>query len=106
MYEFERACLLATGIQEDTCNTLVQRELGVLKTCDVVVADVSIPEWVYCGTLMELVYARLLDIPTVVVVGESSIGNRQWLRAHASWIVGTIDEAAEVVRRLTYTLPK
>jgi hypothetical protein len=78
----------------------VLSDLAWLRRCDVLIADMSIPDWPYIGCICELVYARLYDVPAIVITGENLVGDRIWLRFHADAVVHDIDEAVNVLRSL------
>lgn len=78
----------------------VHSDLAWLKRCDAIVADLSIPDWPYVGCICELVYARVYDIPAVVITGENLVGDRIWLRYHADRVVRDAEQAVEFLRRL------
>jgi ATP adenylyltransferase len=76
---------------------LVEAERSFLEACDIVLVDLSIPDWQYVGSLMEIVYASMADVPVIAIVGETNIGQRRWLNAHVDYCVRNIDEAATMV---------
>ncbi len=61
-------------------------QLNLLKSCDIILADMSIPNHPYIGCVAELVYAHLAQLCTVVYVGPNKISHRPWLRFHADHI--------------------
>src|SRR2546422_8858484 len=56
-----------------TPEEVVQTDLDLLRTCDAVLMDMSIPAWTYVGCICELVYARLWKIPSVIFVASPEI---------------------------------
>jgi nucleoside 2-deoxyribosyltransferase len=72
---------------------LVRWEVELLRRCDGLLVDLSIPAWQYIGTICEMVYARMADVPTAVFTGENP-SDRPWLRAHADAITKSVNEAA------------
>ena len=72
-------------------------EARCLSWCDVVIADVSREGWQYVGSMMEIALAHSRRIPVIAVVGSSSIGQRQWLKATTFAMVGTIDDAVRML---------
>ncbi len=78
----------------------VESDLRHLRDSDAVLADLSIPGWVYVGCICELVYAKLWGIPSVVIVGSSNIQARLWLRHHATSIVPDLDAGIAALRAL------
>ena len=79
---------------------LVQSDLGLLRRCDGVLMDMSIPDRNYIGCTCELTYAYLWRIPSVVWVGDTGLSQRPWLRYHATAVVRRRSEAVEAVAAL------
>lgn len=74
----------------------VLSDLAWLRRCDALVADMSIKDWPYVGCVCELVYARLYDVPSIVITGENELlGDRIWLRYHADFVCRDADAAIE-----------
>jgi nucleoside 2-deoxyribosyltransferase len=76
-----------TRARNEVDELIVESDLRLLKTCDAVFMDMSIPGRNYVGCSCELVYAHFWDIPVVVYVGQSGNDERVWLRhlAHSVW---------------------
>jgi hypothetical protein len=72
---------------------LVEFELELLRRADGLLVDMTISERNYLGCACELTYARLWRIPAVVYVGNTSNGERPWLRYHSSLVVENVQEA-------------
>lgn len=83
----------------------VESDLTYLRTSDALLVDLSIPGWVYVGCICELVYAKLWDIPSVVIVGASDIHERLWLRYHAAAIVPDLKGGIAALRSLLGDVP-
>jgi nucleoside 2-deoxyribosyltransferase len=64
---------------------IVDHDLSILRTCDAVLMDMSIPNRNYIGCVCELTYAYLWDIPCIVYIGQAN-SNRPWLHYHATAI--------------------
>ena len=64
---------------------IVDHDLSILRTCDAVLMDMSIPNRNYIGCVCELTYAYMWHIPCVVYVGQCN-QNRPWLHYHATAI--------------------
>jgi hypothetical protein len=79
---------------------LVSREIEFLKSCDALVVDLSRPGWQYAGALMEIVYAKVHDLPVIAIVGEANLGKRVWVRAHVDRRVRSLREAVEITREV------
>ena len=67
-------------------NQMVPAQLDLMRTCDVILADMSLPNHTYIGCVAELVYARSYSLYSVVFVGSNRIGHRPWLQHHADQI--------------------
>ncbi len=80
----------------------VHSDLAWLRRSDALVADLSIPDWPYVGCICELVYARLYEVPAVVITGDNVIGERVWLQFHADAVVRTGEEAVSFLERLPH----
>ncbi len=101
MHELLEGVLEGTEMTDAEVNHfLVATEKQFVESCDLVLVDLSLPGWQYVGSLMEIVYASLAQIPIVAVVGDSKIGSRRWLNAHVTQCVKTLDEAVEVCAKL------
>ena len=74
-------------------NKVVNDDLKVLKECDILLVDYSIPNRNYVGATCEIVYAYLWEKPIIVYVGESDNDQRLWLRYHATHICNTLEQA-------------
>jgi diadenosine tetraphosphate (Ap4A) HIT family hydrolase len=79
---------------------LVETEKRIIRSCEIVLADLSIPGHQYVGAIMEIMYAYDLGIPVVAVAGAGPIGTRLWLKAHCDRIVGTPEEAVQCLEPL------
>jgi ubiquinone/menaquinone biosynthesis C-methylase UbiE len=73
----------SVGSSSDIVFKQIAEDLSLLWHVDLLFADVSLMNHEYVGTLMELAYARILRIPSVVYVGKSPLGNRKWLNHHS-----------------------
>jgi hypothetical protein len=78
---------------------IVDHDLSILRTCDAVLMDMSIPNRNYIGCVCELTYAYLWDIPCIVYVGKTN-PNRPWLHYHATAIFKSRDAAVAHLSRL------
>lgn len=72
---------------------LVEFELGLLRSCQVVVCDMTIPDRNYVGCISELTYAKMWSIPSYVATGRSGNEKRLWLRYLAAGLVDSVTEA-------------
>jgi hypothetical protein len=61
---------------------VVEFDLAILRKCDGVLMDMSIPSRNYIGCSCELTYAYIWRIPSVVYLGTADL-DRPWLRYHA-----------------------
>lgn len=74
-------------------------DLELLKISDVVLADLSIPDYQYVGCIFEIVHAANNDIPVILVEGERDFHNRYFIQAYCDFISKTGEEAVEYIRR-------
>ena len=65
---------------------VLETQLQLLRSCDVILVDMSLPNHTYIGCVAELVYAHVWQLCTVVYVGSNTIIHRPWLRFHADHI--------------------
>jgi hypothetical protein len=72
--------------QNNTYLAVLETQLDLLKSCDVILVDMSLPNHTYIGCVAELVYAHVWQLCTVVYVGSNRIIHRPWLRFHADHI--------------------
>lgn len=78
---------------------MVDHDLSILRTCDAVLMDMSIPNRNYIGCVCELTYAYLWDIPCIVYIGRAN-SNRPWLHYHATAIFKSREAAVADLARL------
>jgi hypothetical protein len=78
---------------------IVDHDLSILRTCDAVLMDMSIPNRNYIGCVCELTYAYLWDIPCIVYIGQAN-SNRPWLHYHATAIFKSREAAVAHLARL------
>lgn len=75
---------------------VVTTELELLRSCNVILIDMSILNHTYIGCIGELIYAHLWNVTTVVYVGSNNaLIQRPWLRFHADHIDITWKGAVE-----------
>ena len=77
-------------------HAIVEHELSLLRQCDAVLMDMSIPNRNYIGCVCEMTYAHLWRIPCVVYPGKSG-PPRPWLVYHAAAIFDTREAAIEYI---------
>jgi hypothetical protein len=81
------------GVRHGDYRAVVELDLSLLRRCDAVLMDMTIPQRNYIGCSAELVYSRLWRIPAVVYVGSTGYERRPWLQYHAAQIVRDRTEA-------------
>lgn len=87
--------LIPNGAQRENPKSLVDTQLKLMKTCDTILIDMSLPNHTYIGCIAELVYAHRYKLYTVVYVGSNRIGHRPWLRYHTDHIDTTWEGAVK-----------
>jgi hypothetical protein len=83
----------------DAYRALVDHDLSVLKTCDAVLMDMTMPGRNYIGCVCELTYAYLWQIPSVVYLGELD-DRRPWLHYHATAVFRLRPDALAYLTRM------
>lgn len=81
---------------ERTVNEIVHRNMFLQRSCDVVLAEYTIPNRAYCGTDFELVKASEWGQP-VVLWADESYRERVYLKYIATTIVPTLDAAIDYI---------
>ena len=77
-------------------NEIVHRDENDIKNSDLMIA---FPSGKSIGTFMEIYLARkICDIPVIVVTTNPHIANHYWVRAYASKIVSSLDEAIDYLQ--------
>lgn len=86
-YEHENTdarCL--KSMTRDCAREIVQKDLEMLKSSDVLVADISREDRQAIGIVFEIAHAKASGKYVIVHTGQSSIGDRIWMRAYADVI--------------------
>jgi len=72
---------------------LVESQIANIKRCDILTADLSIPNHPYIGSIGEIIYAHQLGKTVYVVYGEyDHLLDRPWLTYHVDRFFKTFDE--------------
>ncbi len=71
--------------------SVVSRDISLLRDADLIVVDLGDAAHEYIGCIAELVYARLLRIPSFVYIGQSGRGSRKWLTFHSDYVFNDLD---------------
>lgn len=77
--------------ENDICN-LVESQIDKIKTCDFVVADLSIPNFMYVGCIGEIIYAHILGKKVYVITGDTGNEQRLWLKYHVTKFFKTFED--------------
>jgi hypothetical protein len=80
---------------DQDARSLIGYDLDILRASDYVLVDLSIPGHIYIGCVGELTYAYLAGIPTIVVVGETGLQHRLWIKYHATHISIGLQDALD-----------
>lgn len=83
---------------EDGLN-VAQHDLELLNASDIVLADMSIPNYQYVGCIFEIVHAAINNIPVVLVNGQNNFHNRYFIQAYCNFIAKTKEDAVEYIER-------
>lgn len=62
---------------------IVTQNLAQIIQCDILICDLSSTSHHYVGCIGELIYAKILNKTTFVIVGNSEYKNRPWITYHA-----------------------
>ncbi len=77
---------------------LVESQLANIRRCDILVADLSIPEHPYIGCIGEIIYAHQFGKKVYVIYGGCDrLKNRPWLSYHVDGFFKTYDEFIESI---------
>ena len=71
---------------------VVDADLSALSNCDAFLAVLSTEKRQAVGMIFEMAHAVSLGIPVIVYVGDSSLGDRIWIKAKANHICRTWSE--------------
>ena len=78
---------------------LIENNLSLLTDSHMVLADLSMRNYIYVGAVFEIVQATDIGHPIVVCVGDSDLGERCYLYYYTNFLCRTIDEAIEYIWR-------
>ncbi len=77
----------------DSDKELVEGQLANVRICDILVADLSIPNHPYIGCIGEIIYAHQYGKPVYVIYGEHThLLDRPWLTYHVDRFFRTYEE--------------
>ena len=74
------------------CRQIVEHDLAILRGCDAVLMDMTIPSRNYIGCVCEMTYAHIWGIPCVVYLDRID-HNRPWLIYHTTAVFSVRSEA-------------
>lgn len=102
MFDFLHYTIESQGVipQDSFSSFLVETETRYLRSCDLLLVDLSKPGCQYVGALMEIVYAALNVIPIVAITGETGLEERQWLTAHVDHFAPDLEQALPVIAEI------
>ena len=83
----------------DYYRAIVDHDLAILRTCDAVLMDMSIPGRSYIGCICEMTYAYVWEMPCAVYVGNQDT-RRPWLHYHATVFQQRKDAVAHLAKKL------
>ncbi len=91
-FSSQTACPLDDGY--DTA----EQDLEALRCSDLVLADLSLPDYQYVGCIFEIVHAAIQKIPVILVVGQRNF-DRFFFHAYCEFIARESNEAVQYIRR-------
>ena len=80
---------------KEKAEIIVEKDLELLKSCDLCLFDLSIENRNYVGCFFEITYAYQLDMPIFAYVGETKFDERIWLVYHVKNLYKELDQAKE-----------
>ena len=77
----------------DSDKELVESQIANIRRCDILVAQLTIPNHPYVGCIGEIIYAHQMGKRVYVVYGENAhIRDRPWLSYHADGFFRTFQD--------------
>jgi hypothetical protein len=77
----------------DSDKELVESQIANIRRCDILVAQLTIPNHPYVGCIGEIIYAHQMGKRVYVVYGENAhIRERPWLSYHTDGFFRTFEE--------------
>jgi nucleoside 2-deoxyribosyltransferase len=84
----------------DSAEDLVEGQIANIRRCDILIADLSIPDHPYLGCIGEVIYAHQFGKPVYVVYGNyDRLLKRPWLTYHTSGMFRTYGELFQFLER-------
>ncbi|MHC4564793.1 MAG: class I SAM-dependent methyltransferase [Planctomycetota bacterium] len=80
-------------------DTIVEDNLRLLASSHVLLANLSVPGYIYVGAVYEITQACHLQIPVVTYVGQTGLENRCYLLHYADFICEDLNESLEYIWR-------
>ena len=78
----------------------VPRDKAEITNCDIFIAYIQNPS---IGTSMEIMFASLLNTKPIIIINPNdNITGNLWIEAHAHYICGSIEEAAEAIKTMRF----
>ena len=86
--------------QPDPLLIVVPRDKAEISNSDILVAYIQKPS---IGTSMEIMFASLLNTKPIIVINpNTSLFGNIWIEAHAHFICGSIEEAANHIKNMRF----
>lgn len=89
-----------TGNNIENYLEIANNDIELLKQCDILLADLSIPAYQYVGVIFEIAFASIFNIPVIIIVGNNKWENRVFFQAYCEFIARTWEEALEYISRV------
>lgn len=83
------------GKEDDSVEEIYRGDLEDIVNSDLLLVNASRPSW---GTAMEMVYARMMGKPVIVIITNGPIS--PWLRKHSTSIVSSVYEGCAEIARM------
>jgi nucleoside 2-deoxyribosyltransferase len=79
---------------------VIRADLAAIDECDVLIADLSAPDWQFVGVIFEMAYASLKGKVVLVYGGSSPIAGRTFIVGTATHVCESWDDVRERVKEL------
>ncbi len=76
---------------------LVERDIRDIGEVGLLLAKMESPG---IGTSMEIIVAKVMKIPVILISGNPAIYNHPWIRFYANRRVRTVEEAIEIIKEM------
>lgn len=79
---------------------ILRRDESDVRRADLVLANFKLCAGISVGTVCELAWAHILNIPTIMICDIGNPHHHDWLIEQVDWTVSTLDEAIAITRKI------